>query len=188
MIILASASPRRKELLGKITSNFKIIPSTCDETIPDNIKAIDVAEYLSAQKAKDIFKDNKDDVVIGSDTTIVFNNKVYGKAKDKNDARNMLKEFSGNTHYVVTGVTIISSKRSISFSSISEVTFFELSDKDIDDYLSIDEYVDKAGAYAIQGYASLWINSIDGDYFNVVGLPVHRLYRLYFEIFGENIF
>jgi septum formation protein len=76
MIILASASPRRKELLGKITSNFKIIPSTCDETIPDNIKAIEVAEYLSAQKAKDIFKDNKDDIVIGSDTTIVFNNKV----------------------------------------------------------------------------------------------------------------
>lgn len=184
MIILASASPRRKELLGKITSNFKIIPSTCDETIPDNIKAIDVAEYLSAQKAKDIFKDNKDDVVIGSDTTIVFNNKVYGKAKDKNDARNMLKEFSGNTHYVVTGVTIISSKRSISFSSISEVTFFELSDKDIDDYLSIDEYVDKAGAYAIQGKGGLLIKEIKGDYNGIVGLPIARLSRLLTNFFN----
>ena len=184
MIILASASPRRKELLGKITSNFKIIPSTCEEIIPDNIKAIDVAEYLSAQKAKDIFKDNKDDVVIGSDTTIVFNNKVYGKAKDKNDARNMLKEFSGNTHYVVTGVTIISSKRSISFSSISEVTFFELSDKDIDDYLSIDEYVDKAGAYAIQGKGGLLIKEIKGDYNGIVGLPIARLSRLLTNFFN----
>ena len=96
----------------------------------------------------------------------------------------MLKEFSGNTHYVVTGVTIISSKRSISFSSISEVTFFELSDKEIDDYLSIDEYVDKAGAYAIQGKGGLLIKEIKGDYNGIVGLPIARLSRLLTNFFN----
>ena len=178
MIILASASPRRKELLKKITSDFNVITSNIEEIVPDNMPAKDVAQYLATQKAMDVFNKNPNDIVIGSDTTIVFSDKIYGKAKDKDDARNMLKSFSNNTHYVITGVCIVSSSKSISFSSISEVTFYELSDDEIDEYLSFDEYIDKAGAYAIQGKAGMFVKNINGDYDSIVGLPVSKLNRV----------
>ena len=178
MYILASASPRRKELLKKIIDDFKIITSNVDETYPDTMDKMSVAEFLATKKALSVFENNKNDIVIGSDTVIVYNNKIYGKPLNKDDAKNMLKTFSNNTHYVVTGVCVASQKRTLSFSSISKVTFYELSDNEIDEYLSDDEYKDKAGSYAIQGKASLFIKNIDGDYNSIMGLPISELNRI----------
>jgi len=178
MFVLASASPRRKELLKKIISDFIVCPSDISEDIPTNIKAADVAEHLATKKALDISKHYPNDIVIGCDTIIVYNDKIYGKAKDKNDAFNMLKTFSGKTHSVITGVCIISKNKSISFSSINEVTFYDLSDKEIENYLQSEEYIDKAGAYAIQGKAGLFVKKIHGDYNSIVGLPVSKLNRV----------
>lgn len=178
MFILASASPRRKELLKRIIDNFTIITSNVDEAYPDTMNKMDVAEFLATKKAMSVYKNNKDDIVIGSDTVIVFNNKIYGKPINKDDAKNMLKTFSNNTHYVITGVCVASQKRTLSFSSISKVTFYNLSDDEIDEYLSDDEYKDKAGSYAIQGKASLFIKNIDGDYNSIMGLPIAELNRI----------
>ncbi len=178
MYILASASPRRKELLKKIIPDFKIITSNIDESYSETMDKMSVAEFLATKKALSVYENNKDDIVIGSDTVIVYNNKIYGKPVNKTDAKNMLKTFSNKTHYVVTGVCVVSQKRTLSFSSINKVTFYELSDDEIDEYLSDDEYKDKAGSYAIQGKASLFIKNIDGDYNSIMGLPISELNRI----------
>ena len=184
MFILASASPRRRELLKKIIPEFTIIPSSVDETIPDNIPAMDVAEFLSTKKAMDVSKSHPNDIVIASDTIIVMNDKVFGKPINENDARNMLLLFSNNKHYVVTGVCVMSKQRTISFSSINEVEFYNLSEQEIENYLKNDEYKDKAGSYAIQGNASLFVKQIKGDYNSIVGLPVSQLYRVLKNFFN----
>ena len=178
MYILASASPRRKELLSKIIDNFNIITSNIDESYPSTMNKMDVAEFLATKKAMSVYENNKNDIVIGSDTVIVYDNKIYGKPINKDDARNMLKIFSNKTHYVVTGVCVASQKRTLSFSSINRVTFYKLSDKEIDEYLNDDEYKDKAGSYAIQGKASLFIKNINGDYNSIMGLPIAELNRI----------
>lgn len=179
MIILASSSPRRKELLSKIVENFKIVPSDIDEiNIPQEISPTETAEYLATKKALDVFNKNPNDIVIGSDTIIVFNNKIYGKPLNKEEAKAMLTSFSNNTHYVITGVSIISNSRSMSFSSISEVYFYNLSEKEIDEYLLDDEYKDKAGSYAIQGKAAMFVKKINGDYNSIIGLPISELNRI----------
>lgn len=186
MLILASASPRRKELLKLINKDFSIITSNIDES--SFLKSIknpfEVSENLATKKALDVFKDYKEDIVIGADTTIVFNNKIYGKPVNKDDAFNMLKDFSNNEHYVITGVCVVDKKRTISFSSISKVTFYELSDLEIEQYLSYDEYKDKAGSYAIQGKGGLFIKKIEGDYNNIVGLPVAQLNKVLKDFFN----
>ena len=184
MIILASASPRRKELLKNITSDFKIIPSTIEEVVPEGIPAIDTATYLSTQKALDVSKNNPNDIIIAADTIIVFNNEIYGKPKDKEEAKKMLSSFSGNTHLVVTGVCVSCKERTISFSSVNEVEFYKLTEQEIDEYLSHDEYKDKAGSYAIQGKANLFVKSIKGDYNSIVGLPVSQLNRVLKDFFN----
>lgn len=178
MIILASASPRRRELLKLITEDFEIHPSSIIEDIPKNISTLDVAEYLATQKAMDVSKKYPNDIVIGSDTIIVHNNKIYGKPLNKEHAKTMLQEFSNNTHKVVTGVCVCSKDKSISFSSISDVTFYDLTESEINSYLEKDEYKDKAGAYAIQGKACLFIKEIKGDYNSIVGLPISKLNKI----------
>ena len=178
MIILASASPRRKELLSQIVDEFEIHPSNVEESIPSNIATNDVAEYLATQKALDVAKQFPNDTIIGSDTIIVFNDTIYGKPVNKADAKKMLLQFSNNTHLVITGVCIVSQNKSISFSSVNKVTFYNLSEDEIDNYLKDDEYKDKAGSYAIQGKASLFIKEITGDYNSIVGLPVSKLARV----------
>ena len=178
MIILASASPRRKELLKKIIPSFEVIPSNVDETIPENIPAMDVAEFLSTQKAMDVYSNHPQDTVIASDTVIVMNNEIFGKPHTREEAKRMLLKFSNNTHYVVTGVCVLSNQRTISFSSINEVEFYNLSEEEIDNYLNNDEYKDKAGSYAIQGKANIFVKQIKGDYNSIVGLPVAQLYRV----------
>ena len=144
MLVLASASPRRKELLKHITNDFDIIVSDFEENLPSNIAPMEIAEYFATKKAIDVFNKNKNNTVIGSDTVIVFNNKIYGKPLDKDDAKRMLLDFSNNTHFVVTGVCVVNNKNTISFSSINEVSFYNLSEKEIDDYLNCDEYKERA--------------------------------------------
>ena len=178
MIVLASASPRREELLKKIVSQFKTCPSDVNENIPDNINVIDVAEFLAVKKAKDILQKYPNDLIIGSDTVIVYNDKIYGKPKDIEDARKMLQLFSNNTHYVITGVCVMTNNKSISFTSINEVEFYKLEEKEIEEYLSFDEYKDKAGSYAIQGKGNLFVKCIKGDFNSIIGLPISRLNRV----------
>lgn len=179
-IILASASPRRKELLGLITEEFEIMPSDADETLPNNISSDMAAEYLAIVKARSIIVD--DAVVIGCDTVVVIDDKILGKPKDRNDCFEMLRALSGRKHYVYTGVCILYNNKTVSFTEKTEVEFHDLSDAEIEAYMDSGEPFDKAGGYGIQGKGSLLVKGICGDYFNVVGLPVSALNRKLKEI------
>lgn len=174
-IILASGSPRRKELLSLLNVDFDIIPADVDESIDDNKNLRDEIERLSYLKAYEVFKDHKDKIVIGSDTIVVINDEVLGKPKTKEKAYEMLMKLSGNCHQVITAVSIITPDKSETFSTVSNVYFRELSKEEIEDYASQDEPLDKAGAYAIQGYARKFISRIEGDYYSIIGLPICEL-------------
>ncbi len=175
MIILASQSPRRRELLKYITEDFEVKVSDVDETLPEGIPPKEAVEYLSYIKALP-FRNEKD-IVIGADTVVAIDNQILGKPADESDAGRMLKMLSGRTHSVFTGVTVLKGEHRDTFSVETKVTFFELRDKEIDRYIATKEPMDKAGAYGIQGYGSLLVKSINGDYFNVVGLPISELNR-----------
>ena len=175
-LILASNSPRRKELLSLLKIPFEIIPADIDETInPENDLNQEI-ERLSFQKALAIFKDNKDSIVIGSDTIVHIDNEIFGKPKDVQEAKEMLKRLSNNTHTVITAVTIISNKLSETFSINSDVTFMNLTEEEIDKYISTNEPLDKAGSYAIQGDGAKFIKHINGDYYAIIGLPISEVY------------
>lgn len=175
MIILASKSPRRKELLSLITTEFEVRSADADETLPEGISPSDAVCYLSKIKAQPL--NNGEDIVIGADTVVALDGMILGKPSDDDDARRMLSMLSGREHSVFTGVTVIKGEKSCTFYCETKVHFYPLSKKEIDDYIATGECSDKAGAYGIQGYGSLLVEKIDGDYFNVVGLPVSRLYR-----------
>ncbi len=177
MIVLASASPRRQELIRLISEDILIFPSDVDETIPEGISAEAAPEFLAVKKAAAVSKNYPSDTVIGSDTSVIVNGIILGKPQDREDAKRMLTLLSGKTHKVITGCAIFKNGRSVSFSEVTEVKFHCLTETEIEAYLDREEYKDKAGAYGIQGYASLLIEGINGDYFNVVGLPVSRLAR-----------
>ena len=176
-IILASASPRRQELLKYIVPEFSIIPADIDETLPDDIPAEEAAEFLAVKKAKHISEKNPAGIVIGSDTVVVIDGEILGKPKDTADAERMLRKLSGKTHSVITGVCISCGNFSDSFSCRTFVKFFPLTDEEIHGYIATGEPMDKAGAYGIQGKGCLLAESIDGDFFNVVGLPASLLKR-----------
>ncbi|MBQ8182398.1 MAG: septum formation protein Maf [Clostridia bacterium] len=183
-IILASASPRRKELIASISDNVEIRPAECDETLPDNIGAQQAVEYLSKIKNEAARRISADDeAVISADTVVAVDDEILGKPIDKDDARRMLRLLSGKTHQVYTGVTISKGEKTLTFSEKTDVVFYELTNKEIEDYISTSEPYDKAGSYAIQGKAGLLVKGINGDYFNVVGLPVARLKRELEEFF-----
>jgi septum formation protein len=174
-IILASGSPRRKELMSLTGLNFEIIISSADESLPENISPKEAVETLSFKKAEAI--NEKNAIIIGADTVVVQDGKILGKPSSKEDAKNMLLALSGKTHSVYTGVTIKKNDFVLTFSEKTNVEFFSLSESQIDDYLLLPEYKDKAGAYGIQGKGGLFVKNITGDYNNVVGLPISRLYR-----------
>lgn len=176
-IVLASASPRRRELIRLITEDVLCVASGEDETLPSGIKAEQVPLYLSRLKAESVAKEYADSIVIGSDTVVILEDKILSKPSSKEDAYEKLKALSGKTHYVVTACCIINEGKASVFSEETQVEFFELSDEEIYSYIETGEPMDKAGAYGIQGKASLFVKEIRGDYFNVVGLPVARLYR-----------
>lgn len=176
-IILASKSPRRKELLGMLAIPFEVVIEDIDETIDLNNDLVKEIENLSYLKAKAVFDKYQDCLVIGSDTIVKINDKVLGKPKSKEEAIEMLQLLSGNTHQVVTAVTILFKDQRETFSSITDVNFYKLSDEEIVDYVNTQEPLDKAGAYAIQGKGCEFVKAINGDYYTVVGLPIAELYH-----------
>lgn len=176
-IVLASSSPRRKEILEGLGAKFKIMSSDVEEQINDKFSPPEIAKQLAYLKAKDISnKISGDYVVIGADTIVEYN-KVLGKPKNVKEAHNMLKLLSGKVHRVITGFAIIdclAGKEYIDY-ECTNVYFNHLSDDQIQKYIATGEPMDKAGAYGIQGKASLFVSKIEGDYFNVVGLPISKL-------------
>ncbi len=174
MLILASKSPRRREFMELITTEFIVKTSDIDESLPNGIAPKDAVIYLSKLKANDVF--DGENCVIGADTVVAVDDEILGKPKDEEDARRMLNLLSNREHDVFTGINIICPGDNISFYSQTKVTFYDIGSL-IDDYLKSKEPYDKAGAYGIQGKAALFVKKIDGDYFNVVGLPVAKLYR-----------
>ena len=173
MLILASKSPRRQELLKLITEDFIIKTAQVDETLPENISPAEAVLYLSKIKAQPF--SNSESIVIGADTVVSIDEKILGKPKDEDEAKAMLKRLSNRVHSVFTGVTLIRGEKEKSFFVETKVKFYELSDETIENYIKTGEPFDKAGAYGIQGRGSLLVEGIEGDYFNVVGLPVGAL-------------
>lgn len=176
-IVLASNSPRRKEILQNLGVNFKVISSHIEEKINKQDSPIETAKHFAYLKARDVAdRLHGNHIVIGADT-IVEHNKILGKPKSQKEAYNMLKLLSGKVHRVITGFAIIdcsTGKEIIDYES-TEVFFKDLQDEEIQKYIAGKEFIDKAGAYAIQGKAALFVEKIEGDYFNVVGLPVFKL-------------
>ena len=176
-IILASASPRRKELLTLAGFEYEVIVSQCEEILPDGITPDKAVEELASQKAEDVFNRNPDCMIIAADTVVALGNTILGKPKDEDDAFNMLSSLSGKTHTVYTGVCIKSKDKTDIFHVATDVEFYPLSDKEIKDYIATGEPMDKAGAYGIQGKGFVLVKGIHGDYFNVVGLPLAETVR-----------
>lgn len=185
-VILASASPRRTELLTQAGIAHEIIKSTCEETITTNVPEQLVMD-LSAQKAEDVFlrylssHEKEDFIVIGSDTVVAADGKILGKPKNDEDAYRMIERLQDNQHQVYTGVTIYSyingEQTRKTFYECSHVNVYPMSEAEIQHYLSKNEHRDKAGAYGIQGAFAIYIKGIEGDYNNIVGLPIARLYQ-----------
>lgn len=176
-VILASKSPRRKELLELLKIPFEIIVSDIAENINYDNDLVKEIEKLSYQKAMSVFMNNKDALVIGADTIVKINNDVLGKPHSIEQARNMLRELSDNTHEVVTGVTILYQDKVETFSKVASVTFYPLTDDEIDEYINTNEPLDKAGSYAIQGDGAKFVKEINGDFYTIVGLPIAELYH-----------
>lgn len=187
-IILASASPRRKMLLEKIGLDFDVIPADIDETITEEFSnqlieklALDKAQYV-AQKT------SEPSIVIGSDTVVVIDSQILGKPKDKEDAKRMLSLLSDNTHEVISAIAVVDTETGLHSceSVISKVKFRKITESEIDNYIKTGEPEDKAGAYAIQGYASVFVESIEGCYNNIVGISVFKLAQM-LKKFGISI-
>ncbi len=180
-VILASASPRRKELLGQLGMDFEICVSNVEEKITQSMPNL-VVEELSAQKARDVFEKQQGDVlVIGADTIVAMGDRILGKPGDEETAKDMLHMLQGEVHQVYTGVTIMKREgereSQITFSEGTSVSFYPMTDEEINWYVSTLEPMDKAGAYGIQGLGARFVKKIEGDYNNVVGLPIARLYQ-----------
>ena len=176
-IILASASPRRKEILENTNVKFKIMASSIEELRLEGESPCQMVMRLAFEKGIDIASRQKSDLVISADTIVVLDNTVLGKPKDEIEARKMITSLSGRTHQVITGISLINldnNKKIIDY-VISNVKFKNLSEEDINDYIRTKESLDKAGAYGIQGYGALLVEEIQGDYFNIVGLPISKL-------------
>ena len=182
--ILASKSPRRIEILKMIGLDFDIAPSKLDEKIKINLTGKPFAKYWSKEKAKLISNQYPDSLVIGADTIVIFKNQILGKPQDKNDSKNMLKMLSGNMHQVITGVTLICKNKQISktFSESTKVFVRKIPNDEIDFYINNYNTSDKAGSYGIQEWFSIWIEKINGCYYNVMGLPISKFYKEYSEI------
>lgn len=178
-IILASQSPRRKELLLGLLDDFEIRVKLTDEKYPQNLSNYEIAKHISNVKADEFYNELKiNEILIAADTIVCIDNTILEKPKTKEDAVFMLKKLSGKTHEVITGVTILSKNKKKSFYDKTLVQFYELTDKEISFYINKYKPFDKAGAYGIQEWIGyIGIKKIEGDYYNVMGLPLHLLYR-----------
>ena len=188
-IILASKSSRRKHLLSRILNNFKVIDSKLDESKVKIEKPSKYCKKLAQLKARKIAQNHTNDIIIGADTIVYLKKKILGKPKDYNEAFNMLKKLSGQTHTVYTGVSILSINQNlnVNFSEKTNVTFYEISDNQIDWYITNNNPYDKAGSYGIQDGSQLFVKSINGNYENVIGLPISKIYRYFIELKVINL-
>ena len=183
-VILASQSPRRKELMGLFHIPFTVQVSDADETMDPSLSAADAVAVVSRRKAEAVPR-NTDDLVIAADTIVVCCGQILGKPKDTADARRMLRLLSGRDHQVMTGMTLLRGEQRRTVTEITDIHFRELSDREIDAYIRTGEPMDKAGSYGIQGGAALFAEKLVGDYYNVMGLPVCRLSQLLRELLPE---
>ena len=181
-LILASGSPRRKELLDKLQIPFQIITSNTDETISAHLSPEEAVVELASRKAMAVYNQYQDSAVIGADTIVALDGEILGKPKNREHAKMMLSKLSGRTHEVFTGVAVINNGQTSTFYEKTDVAFWELSENEVEHYLDSGEPFDKAGAYGIQGFGALFVKRINGDYYSVVGLPVSRLARLLREL------
>jgi len=177
-LILASASPRRAELLRNAGIPFEDDPANIQEEPLAGEKPIDYAKRLARDKAQVVALRHPEDLVLAADTIVIVDDHLLEKPADQNDARRMLRLLSGRTHQVITGVCLLAAGLALTEAEVTRVTFVPMSDEEIEGYVASGEPMDKAGAYAIQGMASRWVETIEGDYFNVVGLPVARVWRM----------
>lgn len=184
-LVLASASPRRAEILRSVGWDFETLPVDIDETHTDGEDAVDYVERLSREKAEAAARCVPDGLVLGADTTVVVDQDVLGKPRDEDEARSMLRRLSGRWHAVLTGVTLIRGgevRKSVVAHETTRVLFAPMTDEEINWYVATGEPMDKAGAYAIQGRAALFIEKIEGEYWNIVGLPMRLVYNMTREI------
>jgi septum formation protein len=187
MLVLASASPRRQKLLRNAGIEFVVHPANVPEIPMDGEPARAFAERMAREKALAVFAQRPNDLILGADTVVVVDGEILGKPRDAVDATRMLRLLSARKHEVVTGVCIAGPRlKTENQSETTMVTMNALSHDDIRDYVASGEPMDKAGAYAIQGRASRWISRIEGDYFNVVGLPVALVWRMLKEAQGQT--
>ncbi|MCC5892607.1 nucleoside triphosphate pyrophosphatase [Exiguobacterium sp.] len=176
-VILASMSPRRTELLAKAGIHHEVIPSNVVEGVNGQEAPDDYVGRLAREKALDVARNNRDAIVIGSDTVVVLDGNILEKPSDREEARRMLEQLSGATHDVLTGVSILGPERQDLFVTATRVTFIDIPEAWLDGYLDSAEPYDKAGAYGIQGSGGLFVERLEGDYYNVVGLPLQPLVR-----------
>ena len=176
-IVLSSNSPRRKELLGELGIDFEVrVIEGIDETYPKELSVEEVPQYIAREKAR-VYIVGKDEVLLTADTVVVLGNEIMGKPHDEADAMRMLRQLSGKTHQVITGVCLKTSDKQVTFADVTDVSFADLTDEEIKYYVDNFRPLDKAGAYGIQEWIGLaGVTGIKGSYFNVVGLPVHRVY------------
>jgi len=186
-IILASGSPRRKALLKQIDLDFEVIPSSVHEDFNIDKTPKDFVEHYSKLKAIDVANNYPNHLVIGADTVVVLDNKIIGKPKDVEDSKRILNTLSGNTHKVITGVTLTIQNKDVidTFSKVTKVTFNKLTDEQIQYYIDKYKPLDKAGSYGIQDWFAVCVNKIEGCYFNVMGFPLSKFYKHYLKILEE---
>ncbi len=183
-LILASASPRRRELLERLQLNFTVQPADIDESRFPNEDAASYPLRTAIKKAMAVAEKEENALVLAADTVVVLDDDILGKPKDADEAKAMLHRLEGREHIVITGIGIVDTNTGRTLSAVEQtiVYFYPLSDEEIDAYVATGEPLDKAGAYGIQGIGSLLVRRIEGDYFNVMGLPVSKLYRLLLKL------
>lgn len=177
-LLLASASPRRQELLRLITKDFTVLPAAVEESLPPALSAEEAAQYLARKKAAAVSAQHPKDLVLGSDTTVLLGDQILGKPGTPERAAEMLRLLSGKTHRVITGVALARGGVLRSFQSETAVTFYPLSEEEIAAYVATGEPLDKAGGYGIQGYGALLVKEIAGDFYSVMGLPMAQTARM----------
>ncbi len=182
MLLLASSSPRRSQLLAMAGYEFKAIPANVNETVLRGTPPMQIVEQLSARKARAVARKNPEDTVIAADTVVVFKGRVLGKPKNAEAAKIMLKLLSGNVHQVYTGYTVIKGKRFVCGHECTSVEFYPMKPEEIDAYIATGEPLDKAGAYGIQGRGAVFVKRINGDFYNVVGLPIGKIHHILSEL------
>lgn len=181
-IILASSSPRRKELLSSVIPEFKTIAPQVDESSVQDSDPVGLVRKLSYLKASTIAQKHENALIIGCDTVVWIEGQILGKPKNKDEARQMLKLLSGKKHNVTTGVCVINKDKATQFEKTTQVSFYSLTDDEIERYIETDEPYDKAGGYGIQELGGLFVKKIKGDYYTVVGLPIAKLNRVLIKL------